>query len=117
LEDEAVGVVGDGHDRAQRQRRGEPAADHGRQLLVEQADRLVGMFVANDRRMRALAPRQIDDAAAINQLGVRLDAYARIEVPTVLLGGDRSPGAPGRPDQLAHVVEGLAAGVSGMDLG
>ena len=62
--------------------------------------RLVGMVVANDPRMRALAPRQIDDAAAINHLGVRLDTYARIDVPVVLLGGDRSP---------AHLAERLDA--------
>jgi pimeloyl-ACP methyl ester carboxylesterase len=62
--------------------------------------RLVGLFVANDPRMRALAPRQIDDAAAINHLGVRLDTYARIDVPVVLLGGDRSP---------AHLAERLDA--------
>jgi pimeloyl-ACP methyl ester carboxylesterase len=67
--------------------------------------RLVGMFVANDRRMRALAPRQIDDAAAINRLGVRLGTYARIEVPVVLLGGDRSPAHLGeRLDALARAL-------------
>jgi pimeloyl-ACP methyl ester carboxylesterase len=74
-------------------------------LLPPLVARVVGMFVANDRRMRALAPRQIDDTAAINQLGVRLDAYARIEVPTVLLGGDRSPAHLGeRLDALAGAL-------------
>jgi pimeloyl-ACP methyl ester carboxylesterase len=105
-------------------------------LLRPLVARLVGLFVANDPRMRALAPRQIDDVAAINQLGVRLGAYARVEVPTVLLGGDRSPAHLGErvdalaralpraervvlhgqghnanlgaPDQVAHVVEDLA---------
>jgi pimeloyl-ACP methyl ester carboxylesterase len=67
--------------------------------------RLAGMSVAIDRRTRAFAPRQIDDAAAINQLGVRLDAYADIDVPVVLLGGDRSPGHLGeRLDALAAVL-------------
>ncbi|WP_232662927.1 alpha/beta fold hydrolase [Pseudonocardia sp. TRM90224] len=42
-------------------------------------------------RMRELAPRQIDDADAINRLGVRLDAYSRITAPVLLLGGERSP--------------------------
>ena len=67
--------------------------------------RLAGMAVAIDRRLRALAPRQIDDTAAINQLGVRLDAYAAIGVPVVLLGGDRSPAHLGeRLDALAAVL-------------
>jgi pimeloyl-ACP methyl ester carboxylesterase len=67
--------------------------------------RLAGMLVAIDPRLRALAPRQIDDVAAINQLGVRLDAYARIEVPTVLLGGDHSPAHLGeRLDALARTL-------------
>jgi len=67
--------------------------------------RLAGTLVAIDRRLRALAPRQIDDAAAINELGVRLDAYAAIDVPVVLLGGDRSPAhLGGRLDALAAVL-------------
>ena len=56
-------------------------------------------------RYRAFVPRQIDDAAAIDQLGIRLDTYALIEVPTVLLGGDRSPAHLGeRLDALARVM-------------
>lgn len=43
------------------------------------------------RRLRPLVPRQLDDVDAIDALGVRLDAYSRIEVPTVFLRGDRSP--------------------------
>jgi hypothetical protein len=38
LEDEPGDVVGEGHGRAQRQRRGEPVGDHGGQLLVEHPD-------------------------------------------------------------------------------
>ncbi|MEU4574771.1 MULTISPECIES: alpha/beta hydrolase [Nonomuraea] len=55
------------------------------------ASRLVGLYVAAAPRMRALAPRQIDDLEAIDDLGDRLDAYAAIDAPVVLLGGDRSP--------------------------
>lgn len=67
--------------------------------------RLIGLMVAVVPRFRRLAPHQIDDAAAINDLGVRLDAYARIRVPTVLLGGDRSPAHLGeRLDALARVM-------------
>lgn len=51
-------------------------------------------------RMRRLVSRQIDDAVAINELGVRLAAYARIELPVVLLGGTRSP---------RHLLDRLAA--------
>ncbi|WP_214321554.1 alpha/beta fold hydrolase [Nonomuraea sediminis] len=42
-------------------------------------------------RMRALALRQVDDLVAIEALGDRLEAYAAIDVPTVLLGGETSP--------------------------
>jgi pimeloyl-ACP methyl ester carboxylesterase len=74
-------------------------------LLPPLAARLTGMLVAADRRLGALAPRQIDDVAALNRLGVRLDAYARIELPVVLLGGDRSPAHLGeRLDALARAL-------------
>lgn len=52
---------------------------------------LGGLLVAVVPRYRAFVPRQLDDTEAIDRLGVRLDAYASIGVPTVLLGGDRSP--------------------------
>ncbi|TYB59870.1 alpha/beta hydrolase [Nonomuraea sp. PA05] len=102
---------------------------------------LSGLFVAVAPRMRALAPRQIEDNAAMDALGVRLDAYARIAVPVVLLGGDRSPAHLGErldalervlpgarrvlltgqghaahakaPDRVAEVVAGLAAEAAG----
>ncbi|UQU66106.1 alpha/beta hydrolase [Couchioplanes caeruleus] len=35
--------------------------------------------------------RQLDDNDAIDALGVRLPAYAKIDVPVLLIGGDRSP--------------------------
>jgi pimeloyl-ACP methyl ester carboxylesterase len=53
-------------------------------------------------KMRALAPRQIND---LDGVGLRLDAYARITTPTVLLGGERSPAHLGeRLDALAAVI-------------
>lgn len=53
-------------------------------------------------RMRALAPRQISD---LDGVGLRLDAYARISTPTVLLGGERSPAHLGeRLDALAAAI-------------
>jgi pimeloyl-ACP methyl ester carboxylesterase len=66
---------------------------------------LAGATVAMVPRFRRLAPHQIDDAVAINDLGVRLDAYARVDRPAVLLGGDRSPAHLGaRLDALARVM-------------
>lgn len=49
------------------------------------------VVVAAVPQLRAYVPRQLDDVAAIDSLGPRLDSYAAIELPTVLLGGDRSP--------------------------
>lgn len=43
-------------------------------------------------RVKSLVPAQIEDGAAIEQLGNRLDAYAGIKVPAVLLTGEREQG-------------------------
>ena len=48
-------------------------------------------------RLRALVPRQITD---LDGVGVRLDAYAKISTPAVLLGAERSP---------AHLTQSLDA--------
>jgi pimeloyl-ACP methyl ester carboxylesterase len=53
--------------------------------------RVAGVLLALHPHVRALAARQIADLAAIDELGVRLDAYAKIRVPVVLLSGGRSP--------------------------
>ncbi|GII62282.1 alpha/beta hydrolase [Sphaerisporangium krabiense] len=56
-------------------------------------------------RYRALISCQLDDLEAIDALGVRLDAYERIRVRTVLLGGDSSPShLAERLDALARVI-------------
>ena len=61
-----------------------------------------GAFV---RRYRELICCQLDDLEAIDRLGVRLESYAQIEVPIVLLGGERSPGhLLGRLDALERVM-------------
>jgi pimeloyl-ACP methyl ester carboxylesterase len=62
--------------------------------------RLAGMLTALVPRYRTLVPAQIDDLEALDRLGVRLDTYAQVTVPTLLLGGDRSP---------AHLAERLNA--------
>ncbi|WP_158839302.1 alpha/beta fold hydrolase [Saccharothrix deserti] len=61
---------------------------------------LAGVLTALVPRYRQFVPAQIDDLEALDRLGVRLDVYARITVPTLLLGGDRSP---------AHLVDRLDA--------
>lgn len=69
------------------------------------AARLSGWYAAAHPTWRAFTPRQVDDADAIDHLGVRLAAYARITTPTVLLGGARSPAHLGeRIDALARAM-------------
>jgi pimeloyl-ACP methyl ester carboxylesterase len=52
------------------------------------------------QQMCELAPAQIADDEAIESLGVGVQRYARLEMPTLLIGGTRSP---------AHLGERLAA--------
>jgi pimeloyl-ACP methyl ester carboxylesterase len=52
---------------------------------------LAGFMIGRDPDMAARVPRQLDDNDAIDALGVRLDEYAKIDVPVLLLGGDKSP--------------------------
>ncbi|MFI6294170.1 alpha/beta fold hydrolase [Nonomuraea sp. NPDC050790] len=66
---------------------------------------LGALGVALVPRLRALAPRQLDDLAALDALGNRLDEYAGIQAPVVLLGGDQSPAHLGeRMDALEQVL-------------
>lgn len=51
-------------------------------------------------RMQALIPRQISD---LDGVGLRLDVYAQITAPVLLLGGERSPA------HLAKSLDALAA--------
>lgn len=67
--------------------------------------RLAGMLTALVPRYRKLVPGQINDLEALDRLGVRLDTYAQIDVPTLLLGGDRSPAhLAERLDAIEHVM-------------
>ena len=52
---------------------------------------LMPVFVRFSSKVRSLVPRQIDDTESINRLGTRLDAYASITLPVLLLTGARSP--------------------------
>ncbi|MEO3871137.1 hypothetical protein ABGB18_20185 [Nonomuraea sp. B12E4] len=66
---------------------------------------LAGRVSALVPRFRRLAPCQLDSLEALDRLGVRLDTYARITVPTVLLSGDRSPAhLPERLDAIGRVM-------------
>jgi pimeloyl-ACP methyl ester carboxylesterase len=57
------------------------------------------------RKYRERITRQIDGMKAIHELGIRLDAYAGITVPTLLLFGERSPAhAQERIDALVAVM-------------
>jgi pimeloyl-ACP methyl ester carboxylesterase len=60
---------------------------HGAVELPRWQAGLAGMAVALTPKYRRLVPCQLDSLEALDQLGVRLDTYAKIEVPTVLLGG------------------------------
>jgi pimeloyl-ACP methyl ester carboxylesterase len=62
--------------------------------------RLAAAGAALIPKYRRLIPCRLDALEALDRLGVRLDTYARITVPTLLLGGDRNP---------AHIVERLDA--------
>jgi pimeloyl-ACP methyl ester carboxylesterase len=52
---------------------------------------LTAMFIAISPHYRGLVPAQLDSLEALDRLGVRLDTYSQITVPTVLLRGDRGP--------------------------
>ena len=59
--------------------------------------RMLRLLVPVLPRLRVLIPRQIRD---LDGVGLRLDAYAKITTPAVLLGGERSP---------AHLAQSLDA--------
>jgi pimeloyl-ACP methyl ester carboxylesterase len=66
---------------------------------------LVGITVGLVPKYRRLASAQVDSLEALDQLGVRLDTYATISVPVVLLGGDRNPPhIPQRIDAVQRVL-------------
>ncbi|HEX7658566.1 MAG TPA: alpha/beta hydrolase [Pseudonocardiaceae bacterium] len=88
-------------DRVVERARGEISAGKPRRAMAMFLDEVVGLPPWQARlagaatslipRYGRLVPSQVDDLEALNDLGVRLGAYAGITVPTVLLGGDRSP--------------------------
>jgi len=66
---------------------------------------LMPLMVRVNATMRSFVPRQIDDTEAINLLGNRLDAYASIRLPVLLLTGTKTPAhLRERTDRLAAVL-------------
>jgi pimeloyl-ACP methyl ester carboxylesterase len=66
---------------------------------------IVGMLSPFLPALRRYVSRQLDDTEVINRLGVRLDAYARITVPVLLITGGRSTRSLlERTDALAGVL-------------
>jgi pimeloyl-ACP methyl ester carboxylesterase len=60
-------------------------------MMKAWAARLAGIGIAAVGRWRKLIPCQLNDCEAIDELGVRLDTYATIKLPIVMLGGDLHP--------------------------
>jgi pimeloyl-ACP methyl ester carboxylesterase len=74
--------------------------------------RLAGLSMAAVKRYRALIPCQINDCEVMDEVGVRLDAYATIQVPVMMLGGEINPDRPttSNPNKNpAHIGERLNA--------
>lgn len=66
---------------------------------------LMPALVRVNPTIRSFVPRQIDDTDAINRLGNRLDAYATVDLPVLLLTGGRTPRhLRERTDRLAEVL-------------
>jgi pimeloyl-ACP methyl ester carboxylesterase len=65
--------------------------------------RLAAMAVGLTPRYRRLVGAQLDSLEALDRLGVRLDRYGEIKVPTMLLCGDRGPA------HLARRLDAVAA--------
>jgi pimeloyl-ACP methyl ester carboxylesterase len=63
---------------------------HGTVKLPPARAALAG-FVVGRTPYRNRVVRQLDDNDAIDALGVRLPAYAKLDLPVLLIGGDRSP--------------------------
>ncbi|MET7337772.1 alpha/beta hydrolase [Nonomuraea sp. NPDC005650] len=110
----SVGRPWAGEETLRRARAALAAGRPGRALTIFSRDavgmpprqaRLVGALTALLPRYRRLVPCQIDDLEAMDRLGPRLDAYAGIEVPAVLLSGGRSlPGIIERVDAVERVM-------------
>ncbi|WP_306203738.1 alpha/beta fold hydrolase [Actinoplanes sp. RD1] len=62
-------------------------------------------WILGRSRFRDRVVRQLDDNDAIDALGVRLPIYAKLDLPILLIGGDRSPAHLGaRLDALERAL-------------
>jgi pimeloyl-ACP methyl ester carboxylesterase len=52
---------------------------------------VAGVTLGRQADMRGPIGRQLDDCDAIDALGVRLDAYSKLDLPILLIGGNKSP--------------------------
>lgn len=67
--------------------------------------RMIRILVGLSPKLKRLAPGQIADNVAMRDLGTRLDTYAGIELPVLLIGGDQSPAHLGeRLEVLARTI-------------
>ena len=82
---------------------------------------LAGLANGATPRLPFYGARQLDDWDALVRLGPRLDAYAAIRTPTLLLTGDRSPAhlgervrllASAMPDASVEVMHGQGHGAN-----
>jgi pimeloyl-ACP methyl ester carboxylesterase len=53
--------------------------------------KVLGTVIAAVPSTRKLIPSQLNDCECIDELGVRLDTYATIQLPVVMLGGEINP--------------------------
>jgi pimeloyl-ACP methyl ester carboxylesterase len=68
---------------------------------------LMPILVRLNATIRSFVPRQIDDTEAINLLGNRLDTYASVALPVLLITGAKTPRhLRARTDRLAQVLLG-----------
>jgi pimeloyl-ACP methyl ester carboxylesterase len=93
------GPVG-GPDGLRRARAAQAAGDLGAAMAIfveqmvgipHEAAQGVKAAVAQSPAFAAMVPRQLDDTDAVDRLGPRLAAYARISLPVLMLNGDQSP--------------------------
>jgi pimeloyl-ACP methyl ester carboxylesterase len=69
----------------------------------------LGQVIGHRPELAWRVERQLDDSDAIDGLGCRLPAYAKLDLPILLLGGDRSPAHLGtRLDALRRVLPNAA---------
>lgn len=69
--------------------------------------RVIGLVMNRQPEFRDRIERQLDDNDAIDDLGNRLVAYREINLPVLLLGGDKSPAHLGaRLDALQQTLPG-----------